>query len=86
MSADLTQLRNAAIALGYAEPISIEPDGTIWLGTDADRTYLTAAQQKAVANKAAQITDAEAAVAASGRAKLVALGLTDAEIAAFLGA
>ena len=86
MSIDTIKLRNAAIALGYAEPISIEPDGTIWLGIDPDREYLTAAQQKAISDEAEQITEHAAAAAASGRAKLAALGLTDDEINALLGA
>ena len=81
-----SDLRKAALALGYVEPISIEPDGTIWLGTDADRDYLTAAQLEAVRAEAAQQIDAKAAARASARTKLAALGLTEAEVAALLGA
>lgn len=78
-------LRKAALALGHQEPISIELDGTIWLGIDPDRVYLTAAQLKAVHDKAASWeTDAAAAKESAG-AKLKALGLTDAEIAALVG-
>ena len=80
------ELRKAALALGHEEPISIEPDGTIWLGIDADRQYLTAAQLKAVHDKAAKWEADTAAAAASGRTKLAALGLTDDEIDALLGA
>lgn len=79
------QLRKAAIALGHAEPISIEPDGEIWLGTDDDREYLTAAQLKAVHEKAQSLTENTQTAAASARNKLKALGLTDSEIAALVG-
>ena len=80
------QLRKAARELGHADPISVEPDGTIWLGIDPDRQYLTAAQQKAVIDKIEQDAADAAAAAASGRAKLAALGLTEDEINALLGA
>ena len=82
----IAALRRAAVELGHQEPISIEPDGTIWLGDDDDRVYLTDAQLTAVNNKATQIRNAATAAAASGRAKLAALGLTDDEINALLGA
>jgi hypothetical protein len=80
-----SDLHKAALALGYVEPISIEPDGTIWLGTDADRDYLTAAQLEAVRAEAARQTQARLAARVSARTKLAALGLTDAEVAALLG-
>jgi hypothetical protein len=35
--------RQACYNVGLVEPISIEPDGTVWLGTDEDRTYPDAA-------------------------------------------
>jgi hypothetical protein len=44
---NLKSLRLAAIELGHSEPISIEPDGTIWIGTDEARQYLTDKEQKA---------------------------------------
>lgn len=31
--------RQACHNIGLVEPISIEPDGTVWLGTDTDPTY-----------------------------------------------
>ena len=34
-----TLKRQACYNLGYEEPISIEPDGVVWLGTDPDRVY-----------------------------------------------
>ena len=83
---ELSDLRKAALALGHREPISIEPDGTIWLGSDADRQYLTAAQLKAVKDKAQQTLDDAALARTAARIKLVALGLTEAEVAALLGA
>lgn len=79
------ELRKAALALGHEEPISIEPDGTIWLGIDPDRQYLTDAQLKAVHDKAAKWEADAAAAKESARAKLKALGLTDDEIAALVG-
>ena len=79
---NLELLHKAAIQLGHAEPISIEPDGTIWLGTDADRTYLTATQLKAVKTKAEQIaTDKQTA----RQTVLDKLGLTADEAAALFG-
>ncbi len=85
MSANLNALRAAALELGHAEPISVELDGVIWLGTDPDRTYLTAAQQKAVETKAAQTAANTTAARASALAKLAELGLTNDEIAALVG-
>jgi hypothetical protein len=79
---NLKILRQAAIALGHAEPISIEPDGTIWLGLDAERVYLTDAEQKAVTKKAATI---ETEKAATRQAVLDKLGLTQDEAQALLG-
>lgn len=79
---NLNILRQAAIALGHAEPISIEPDGTIWLGLDAERVYLTDAQEKAVTQKALFIEN-ERVVAR--QAVLDKLGLTADEAAALLG-
>ena len=83
---ELSDLRKAALALGHEEPISIEPDGTIWLGIDPDRVYLTAQQLNAVKDKAKKTQDDVAAARASAKAKLAALGLSEAEVAALLGA
>jgi len=58
-------------------------------GVDRDMTADELAEFEALCRdlKAqAQAADAKAAAVASGRAKLAALGLTDAEIAAFFGA
>ena len=85
MTVNLNALRAAALELGHAEPISIEPDGVIWLGIDPDRTYLTAAQQKAVETKAAQTAANTIAARNSASEKLKVLGLTDAEVAALIG-
>lgn len=35
----LQKIRQACYSLGYEEPISIEMDGTVWLGIDPDREY-----------------------------------------------
>ena len=85
MTVNLNALRAAALELGHVEPISIEPDGVIWLGVDPDRTYLTAAQQKAVETKAAQTAANATALRDSAHAKLKVLGLTDDEISALVG-
>lgn len=37
---NLSLIRQACHSLGYEEPISIEADGTVWLGVDPDREYL----------------------------------------------
>ena len=85
MTVNLNALRAAALELGHAEPISIEPDGVIWLGVDPDRTYLTATQQAAVEAQAAQTAANATAARASASAKLKGLGLTDAEVSALTG-
>ena len=84
MSVNLNALRAATLKLGHVEPISIEPDGTIWLGVDPDRTYLTAAQQQAVEAQAAQTAANATAARDSAHAKLKVLGLTDDEISALV--
>jgi DsbC/DsbD-like thiol-disulfide interchange protein len=40
---NLELLRQACYNVGLVEPISIELDGTVWTGADADRTYPDAA-------------------------------------------
>ena len=79
---NLKYIRSACASLDYSEPISIEPDGVVWFGTDDARTYLTAAQQKAVEAKADELEAAPIAAKKSAHTKLAALGLTPAEIAA----
>jgi len=62
----------------------MQVDDTVREMTDAEyATYQQAEQQRQVA---AQAAAHKAAAAASGRAKLAALGLTDDEINALLGA
>lgn len=75
-------VRQACYALGMEEPISIEPDGTVWLGIDPDRQYPDMAPINA---KVAEMQAAKEADKANGRAKLQALGLTQDEINALLG-
>ena len=74
-------IREAALALGYAEPISIEPDGAIWTGKEADRQDLTSANIKKIETKVAEIVAAKAQAKAEVIAKL---GLTADEVAALL--
>ena len=70
--------RRALLALGY-ENASIEMDGTYWTGTDYERTYI---DPKKVEKKMDELVAADEAARESAVAKLTALGLTDAEIAA----
>ena len=69
----------AAIELGHAQPISVEEDGTVWLGEDNDRTYLTDTELKAVKKKVDQI---EQNKKNAKQAVLDKLGLTADEVAA----
>jgi hypothetical protein len=78
----MNYLLEAAQALGHAEPISVEPDGTIWLGADDDRIYLTATQLKAVKAKAEQLANEKQA---ARQAVFDKLGLTADEAAALFG-
>ena len=81
----MTYLHKAAVALGFSEPISIEPDYIIWVGPDNDRQYLTEKEQKSVLDLACKLQNDALDVTKSARAKLKALGLTDDEIAALVG-
>lgn len=74
---DLTLIREACISLGMDEPISIEPDGTVWLGADDDREY---PNMKPILKEAEAIAERRAALRASALAKLGSLGLSDQEI------
>lgn len=74
-------IKQACYNLGLDEPISIEPDGIVWLGVDADRTYPDMEPIKA---EAARLEAQKIDYKNSGRQKLAALGLTDAEIDALL--
>jgi hypothetical protein len=77
----ILEIYHAAVALGYAD-ISVEPDGTVWLGADDARTYLTDAQQKSVVTKA---TKSQADKATAKQAVLNRLGITADEAALLLG-
>jgi len=79
----LTMIRRACLALGMEEPISIEPDGTVWTGADDDRTY---PDMKPILAKAEKLVEEDNAARQSALAKLSALGLTDTEISALIGA
>ena len=75
-------LHKAAAELGYDISFTIEQDGKMWHGTDADRIYLTANQKKAVETKALEI---ESAKIAARQNVLTKLGLTADEAAALFG-
>jgi hypothetical protein len=75
-------LVSAALDLGYDISFTIEADGTMWTGTDNNRTYVTAAQVTAIKKRA---TELETAKTAARQAVLDKLGLTADEAAALLG-
>ena len=63
-------------------PLSVEPDGTMWTGLETERTDLTTAQIAAINKRA---TELETDKAAKRQAVLDKLGLTADEVAALLG-
>ena len=74
-------LHLAAAELSF-DPLSIEPDGTMWTGLETERTDLTTAQVTAITKRA---TELETAKKAARQAVLDKLGLTADEAAALLG-
>lgn len=82
-------MRQACMNVGLIEPISIEPDGSVWTGVDPDRVYadmkpVLAEYERLVAASAAE-TQTKVAARESAIAKLSALGLDAEEITALLG-
>jgi hypothetical protein len=75
-------IRRACIAIGMQEPISIEPDGTVWVGADDDRTY---PDMNPILAKAEELVAEHVNARQSARTKLAALGLTEAEINTLIG-
>jgi hypothetical protein len=63
-------------------PLSIEPDGTMWTGLEAERKDLTAAQVSAVTKRAEELA---AVKAAAREALLTRLGMTADEAQLLLG-
>ena len=72
----------AAVALGHQEPISVEPDGTIWIGTSENRKDLTNNELDAVQKKVKELANEKAA---AKQAVLDRLGITADEAALILG-
>lgn len=70
-------IREACYLLGYREPISIEPDGIVWLGEDGDRTY---PPMEPIEQKTQEVIAAQAATKKQAEAKLLELGLTVADL------
>ena len=64
-------------------PLSVEPDGTMWTGLEAERQDLTAAQVTAITKRA---TELEAAKVSAKQDVLDRLGITAEEAALLLGA
>lgn len=76
-------LIKACQALGIEGPYSFEPTGEIWTGTEDAPVYQDA---KAINAEADNIKAQRQADFENARTKLQAVGLTDAEIDALLGA
>ena len=73
------QLMAAGLDLGYDTSLTIETDGSMWTGTDENRTNLTAKQITAIENRA---TELETEKNSAKQAVLTKLGLTADEVAA----
>jgi len=79
-------LMKAAVNIA-GEPVSIEPDGTVWADSDGriiDGDSI-AAEVARLEQEAANAEAARVAALESARAKLAALGLSDSEVAAVMG-
>ena len=63
-------------------PLSIEPDGTMWMGLETERQNLTAAKVTAITKRA---TELESTKVSAKQAVLDKLGLTADEVAALFG-
>lgn len=74
-------LRQACYNVGLVEPISIEPDGTVWTGVDSDRVY---PDMDLVNAEVVRLAQEKLDAKASAEAKLLALGLTVDEIRSVL--
>jgi len=72
----------AAVALGHQEPISVEPNGSIWLGTSDNKKDLTDKELDAVHKKAQELVNDKSA---ARQAVLDRLGITADEAALLLG-
>lgn len=71
----------AGLDLGYDSSLTIEADGSMWTGTDDDRTNLTATQVTAIKKRAKEL---ETAKVSAKEAVLTKLGLTAEEVTALL--
>ncbi len=77
-----TMFLHLAAAELELSPLSIEPDGTMWTGLEAEREDLTAAQVRAITKRA---TELEAEQKSAKQAVLDKLGLTADEVSALFG-
>ena len=77
-----TMFLHLAAAELELSPLSVEPDGTMWIGLEAERQDLTAQQVTAITKRA---TELEAAKVAAKQAVLDRLGITAEEAALLLG-
>jgi hypothetical protein len=70
---DVTRRAAAEKIAGAGVPVSIEPDGTAWTGTDDDRTYLDVA---ALDVEEERMDEERATKRLAALDKLLSLGLT----------
>jgi hypothetical protein len=75
------ELHSAAEALGF-DNVSVEPDGTIWLGSENDKTFLTESELETVKQKAIQLKGDKVK---TREALLIKLNITPQELATLLG-
>lgn len=71
----------AGLALGYDNSFTVESDGTMWIGSDDDRQYLSDIEVEKVKNKVLE-TENEKAIKRNN--VLEKLGLTADEVAALI--
>jgi hypothetical protein len=71
---NVSAIKQACYNLGYEEPISIEVDGTCWVGPDNDRTYLDSVAVSAEVENVLSQQDA------TKQALLDRLGITTEEV------
>lgn len=70
-------IREACYLLGYREPISIEPDGIVWLGENDNREY---PPMEPINEKTNEVIAAKALTKKQAEQKLLELGLTVADL------
>lgn len=81
---DVTYTQAAENVAG--SPVSVEPDGTVWTGTDDDKTFIDTVKVQAEYERLQAEAKQQATDKAAGLRKLaLASGLSEAEITALIG-